>query len=61
MSSVWSRGVLFLNRTDSGFGLFVLGVIVPIPLHTRNIMPICSSVEFKFLAQEILNIFDKYD
>ena len=27
----------------------------------RTIMPICSSVEFKFLTQKILNIFDKYD
>ena len=39
VSAVWSRGGFFLNRSDSGFGLVVLGVIVPIPPHTPNIIP----------------------
>jgi hypothetical protein len=33
-------GLFGLNRTDSGFGLFVLGVIVPIPPHTGSLINI---------------------
>lgn len=37
VSAVWFVGSFCLNRADSGVGLFVLGVIVPIPPHTPNI------------------------
>ncbi|TSA23883.1 hypothetical protein D4R71_07905 [bacterium] len=43
VSSVWSRGVLCLNLPIQTAGRFIHDGILPIPPHTQNIMPICSS------------------
>jgi hypothetical protein len=54
VSAVWSRGSFCLNLPIQTAGQFVLGVIVPIPLHTPNIMPICnSSRDFKLLTKKV--------
>jgi|AntAceMinimDraft_16_1070373.scaffolds.fasta_scaffold02103_6 hypothetical protein len=45
VSAVWSHGDFCLDRSDLGFGLFVLGVIVPIPPHTQNINQHSASLQ----------------
>ena len=53
VSAVWSHGDFCLDRSDLGFGLFVLGVIVPIPPHTQNIR------RFPDIIQMIPNVTPK--
>lgn len=54
VSAVQSLGSFCLNRADSGFGLFVLGVIVPIPTHTPNIIRHSTHIKI------YMNIFEVF-